>query len=244
MKDRKKVILIPVLALISIFSQAMVYNVRTYGAKGDGKTLDSPAINKAIESASKAGGGTVYFPAGTYCSYSIRLKDNIHLYFSNGAVLLAAQPRGGKGYDPAEPSEFTRYQDFGHSHFQNSLIWGSGVRTVRSDGYGTIYGDGLTREESRIPGVGNQTITDGHFFCILEATQRIAGFQNNGVIPRGIDAAVGDTDIPATVNIKSIPDSIYYNVLNAQVFHAGCQQGKMTAMEQRYILNIHIDAFF
>jgi polygalacturonase len=74
MKDRKKVILIPVLALISIFSQAMVYNVRTYGAKGDGKTLDSPAINKAIESASKAGGGPVYFPAGTYCSFSIRLK--------------------------------------------------------------------------------------------------------------------------------------------------------------------------
>ncbi len=80
------------------------------------------------------------------------------MYFSNGAVLLAAQPRGGKGYDPAEPSDFTRYQDFGHSHFQNSLIWGIGLRNVRIDGYGTIYGYGLTREESRIPGVGNKTI--------------------------------------------------------------------------------------
>ena len=45
-----------------------VYDVRGFGAKGDGKTIDTPAINKAIEAAAAAGGGTVNFPAGTYLS--------------------------------------------------------------------------------------------------------------------------------------------------------------------------------
>ena len=43
-----------------------VFNVRDYGAKGDGKTLDSPAINAAIEAAVHDGGGQVLLPAGTY----------------------------------------------------------------------------------------------------------------------------------------------------------------------------------
>ncbi len=42
------------------------FNVRTYGAIGDGKTVDTPAINRAIEAVAAAGGGTLVFPAGTY----------------------------------------------------------------------------------------------------------------------------------------------------------------------------------
>lgn len=56
------------------------FDVRAFGATGDGKTIDSIAINKAIDAAVAAGGGTVYFPAGTYASYSVRLKSNIALY--------------------------------------------------------------------------------------------------------------------------------------------------------------------
>ena len=51
------------------------FPVRAYGATGDGVTIDSPAINRAIEAVAAAGGGTVYFGSGTYASYSIRLKD-------------------------------------------------------------------------------------------------------------------------------------------------------------------------
>jgi polygalacturonase len=54
-----------------------ILNVRSFGATGDGTTLDSPAINKAIETAAAARGGTVYFPAGSYLCYSIRLKSNV-----------------------------------------------------------------------------------------------------------------------------------------------------------------------
>src|SRR5580704_14151494 len=50
-------------------------SVRTFGATGDGTAIDSPSINKAIEAANAAGGGSVYFPAGNYLCYSIRLKS-------------------------------------------------------------------------------------------------------------------------------------------------------------------------
>lgn len=55
------------------------YNVKLYGAKGDGKSVDTQNINKAIEAAAAAGGGTVYFPAGNYLSGSIHLKSGISL---------------------------------------------------------------------------------------------------------------------------------------------------------------------
>ena len=111
--------------------EALVYDVRAFGAKGDGQTLDTLAINKAIEAAADAGGGTVHFPAGSYLSFSIHLKSNIALYLDQGATIVAADPRESKGtYDLPEPNEWDMYQDFGHSHWQNSLIWGIGVENV------------------------------------------------------------------------------------------------------------------
>lgn len=131
-------------------SATVFYNVRDFGAKGDGKTLDTGAINKAIDAAAAKGGGTVYFNAGTYLSFSIRLKSNITLYLDNGATLLAADPREHKGaYDMPEPNAFDMYQDFGHSHWQNSLIWGIGLDNVAIVGQGKIDGKGLSR---RSPG--------------------------------------------------------------------------------------------
>src|SRR5260370_38521278 len=62
-------------AYLSLSEDASVYNVKAFGATGNGKTLDTPAINKAIEAAAAAGGGTGRFPAGNYLSGSIRLKS-------------------------------------------------------------------------------------------------------------------------------------------------------------------------
>src|SRR5687767_12838192 len=80
------------------------FNIRSFGAKGDGRTVDSKAINDAIEAAARSGGGTVYFPAGTYLSYSIRLKSNISLYLDQGCTLLAADSTHGGRYDDPEPN--------------------------------------------------------------------------------------------------------------------------------------------
>ncbi len=126
------------------------FDVRTHGAKGDGVTLDSPAINRAIEAASAAGGGTVVFPAGTYLSFSLRLKSHITLRFDAGATLLAATPSAALGgYDAPEPNDWgdkLQYQDFGHSHSHNSLIWGENLENVSIIGPGRIDGTkGLVR---------------------------------------------------------------------------------------------------
>ncbi len=77
------------------------FNVRHYGATGDGKTVDTPAINRAIDAAAAAGGGMVLFPAGIYLCFSIRLKSNVHLHLEQGATILAA--------DSPKPGETTGY---------------------------------------------------------------------------------------------------------------------------------------
>jgi polygalacturonase len=121
------------------------FDVRTFGATGDGTTIDSDAINRAIDAAVAAGGGTVHIPAGTYASHSIRLKSHVGLYLDQGAVLLAADTGGGRGYDPAEAGPGNAFQDFGHSRFHNSLIWGENVEDVSITGPGRIDGKGLSR---------------------------------------------------------------------------------------------------
>jgi len=137
---------------------AVTYDVRAYGATGNGTTLDTDAINKAIDAAANAGGGTVNFPAGTYLSFSIHLKSNITLFLEQGATLLAASPQGSSGYDVPEPGPNNEYQDFGHSHWHNSLIWGENLENISILGPGTIYGKGLSRNASARNPVGNKAI--------------------------------------------------------------------------------------
>jgi polygalacturonase len=143
---------------------ASEFDVRAYGAKGDGKTLDTAAINKAIDAAA-ACGGTVSFPAGNYLCYSIHLKSNVALNLGPGSTIIAADSPGegsGGGYDPPEPNAWDKYQDFGHSHWHNSLIWGEDVHNVSIGGPGLIWGKGLSRgggDKALAAGVGNKSIS-------------------------------------------------------------------------------------
>ena len=101
MSSRPRVVLVPLLAVLAgglalaASTAAPVFDVRVFGAKGDGQTVDTQAINAAIEAAATAGGGTVYLPAGTYPSFSIRLKSHITLELGPGATLLAADTGAG-----------------------------------------------------------------------------------------------------------------------------------------------------
>ena len=138
-----------------------VYNIRDYGAKGDGVSLETAAIDKAIDAAAAAGGGTVFFPAGNYLSYTIHLKSNVSLYLDQGAVLIGADGKEGAGYDAPEPNTaYDAYQDFGHNHWKNSLIWGEGLHDISILGQGTIWGRGLIRNAgAKTPaGMGNKAI--------------------------------------------------------------------------------------
>jgi len=160
----------------------VLFNVHAYGAIGDGKTLDTDAINRAIDAAASAGGGQVIFPAGIYLCFSIHLKSNVHLHLEQGATIVAAEsPKPGETtgynggtYDAAESNApWEPFQDYGHNHWHNSLIWGEDLHDISITGTGLIYGKGLSFgadganstprgvypiHVAEQPGVGNKTI--------------------------------------------------------------------------------------
>ena len=137
---------------MGIGAQAADYDVKDFGAVGDGKTLDHIAINRAIDSCVAHGGGRVVLPGGgTYLCGSIRMKSNVELHISAGATILAA-PAEMKAYDEAEPWEGPAYQDGGHTYFHNSLIWAVGQHNVSITGRGTIDGKGLTKRDTEKAG--------------------------------------------------------------------------------------------
>ncbi len=170
-------------------------SVTAFGAKGDGITLDSPAINKAIAFAAARGGGTVHFPAGTYACYSLRLKSRITLHLDAGATILAAEPAANAGYDAAEGGPDTGYQDFGHSHWQNSLIWADGCRDIAIVGAGLIWGKGLNRghrfdtdgPDVPPPGAGNKAIALKNCVNVLLRDIRILQGGWFAVLATGVD---------------------------------------------------------
>ncbi|HTI02974.1 MAG TPA: right-handed parallel beta-helix repeat-containing protein [Acidisoma sp.] len=148
-----------------------VFDPRAFGARGDGAALDTQALNRAVAAAASAGGGVVRLGPGTYLSHSIRLQSRVRLYLEKGAVLLAAdppaEPGAGPGYDLPEASiaATNSYQDFGHSHWRNSLISGIGLEDIAIEGPGLIWGRGLVNgdyEPGHLPamqaGVGNKAI--------------------------------------------------------------------------------------
>ena len=151
---KRRLLFSMLLALCVLGVQAAVtgaYDVRDFGAKGDGKALDHMAINKAIEAATKDGGGQVVLTAGTYLCGSIRLKSNVDLHLMAGAKILAA-PAEMKAYDESEVFGGPEYQDGGHTYFHNSLIWAEGQQNISITGHGMIDGEGLTKHDTEKAG--------------------------------------------------------------------------------------------
>ena len=110
---------------------AAVCNVRDYGAKGDGTTKDTAAIQKAIDTCEQKGGGTVVLPAGTYLSAPIVLKSNITLHLDKDATLLGSP-------DHADYPAITEFRAPG----LQALVSATNASNVTIDGEGTIDGNG------------------------------------------------------------------------------------------------------
>jgi polygalacturonase len=172
-----------------------IFQVKAFGALGDGKALDSPAIDKAIAAAASAGGGTVFFPAGTFRCYSIHLQSNVALYLAPGSILLASDPpeEGGAGYDlPESNAPWEAYQDFGHNHWHNSLLWGENLHNVSISGPGLIWGKGLSRgwgagPKAETPGVANKAIALKNCRNVLLRDFSILHGGHFGILATGVD---------------------------------------------------------
>ena len=201
-------------SLLASVLPAAVYDVRAHGAKGDGRTADAAAFNRAIEAASAAGGGTVVVPAGRYLCGSIRLKSHITLQLEPGSVIEASSDDAV--YDAPEDNPSTQYQDFGHSHWHNSLIWGERLVDVSIVGSGLIDGRGLTRETRKTGGnkaialklCHNVTLRDfavlnGGHFAILAT-----GVDNLTIDNLRLDTNRDGIDIDACSNVHISNSSI------------------------------------
>lgn len=150
--------LIIISALLSACTTSADFNVKDFGAKGNGSTLDSPAINKAIAKASSKGGGRVVVPAGEYLCYSIEIKSGVELFLSPGSRIIAAAPTATEGYNLPENEEFTEFQGFGHNYVENSLIWGHNIENAAISGNGIIDGSNLTSWNEGRPYEGNKAV--------------------------------------------------------------------------------------
>jgi polygalacturonase len=106
-----------------------IFDVRRYGAVGDGKTLDTAAIQKALDECGKIGRGTVLLPAGTYLSKPIFLRSHMILQLEKGAILKATD----------EPADFT---DPNEEKGVIAFVNGRNLTNVFIDGKGTIDGSG------------------------------------------------------------------------------------------------------
>ncbi len=200
-------------------ASANVFNVRTYGATGDGTTLDSPSINKAIEACAQTGGGTVLFPAGTYLSGSIHLQSNIHLLIDAGATILGA-PQSMNAYDETEPWQDNPYEDGGHCYFHNSLIWGVGLTNVSITGQGMINGGGMTRSDGLL--------------------DRMSGFSQWGKTDHNSSTK---TYPPSRLGNKSIALKLCRNVLirDITIFHGGHFAILVTGCDNLTVDNVTMD---
>lgn len=121
-------------------SNAVELNIKDFGAVGDGKANDRKAINSAISACGQGGGGKVVFPAGVYKTATIHLKSGVVLRLEQDAVILGTSEAV---YDEPETNPWDKYQDFGHSHFQNALIFGRDIENIGFEGPGRIDGGGL-----------------------------------------------------------------------------------------------------
>ena len=130
--------LLPVLAGCGTHAQASpkVFNVRAFGAAGDGRTLDTKAIQKALDTCGKAGGGTVLFPAGTYLSQPLTLRTKTTVQLDAGATLLADTNQNEYLKVPGDWLKAASSGDF------NAFIEGKKLTDVTFTGGGTIDGNG------------------------------------------------------------------------------------------------------
>jgi len=115
-----------------------VYNIIDFGAKGDGKTLNTQAVQAAIDACNKDQGGTVLVPAGVFVIGTIEIKSNVTLRIAAGGKLLGSAD--GKDYHAADAIPLRGDSTLNDGNV--GLIFGVNAENVTIEGPGTIDGQG------------------------------------------------------------------------------------------------------
>lgn len=120
-------------------------SVTDFGAIGDGVTLNTKAIQAAVDKVAADGGGTVYVPAGRFLSGTIYFKSHVRMYLESGAVLL-----GSKDVNDY-PLTICRYPSGTDRYVARALIWGEDLEDIAITGHGTIDGQGSVFTYNLVP---------------------------------------------------------------------------------------------
>ena len=119
----------------------MIYNIKDFGAVGDGKTLNTKSIQKAIDECTKNGGGQVLVDGGVYLTGGIEIKDNVDFHITAGTVLLGSP----------NVEDFPERQNVKHvvtemlPRWRNaSIIFADEAKNITLSGMGTIDSNGLS----------------------------------------------------------------------------------------------------
>lgn len=118
--------------------EQLIFDVYNYNAAGDGKILDTEAIQSAVNQCAESGGGIVYLHNGSFLSGTVRLKSNVTLYIEAGAELLGSTDIND--YPPTIPG----YRSFTDNYVEQSLIYAEGKQNITIKGAGTIDGQGAS----------------------------------------------------------------------------------------------------
>jgi hypothetical protein len=128
---------------MNLFAQ---YNVKNFGAAGNGITLDTKFIQQAIDKAYEDKGGMVEIPAGVYKIGTLILKDNIELYFQPGAELLGSPDYND--YTEIQQQYESRTKDLYAKYY---MIFAEGAKNISITGFGIINGNGLNNFKQIYP---------------------------------------------------------------------------------------------
>lgn len=130
MKRIKPALILIAFSAIATLHAQQVFNIKDYGAKDDGKTLNTKAIQSAIDACASAGGGQVLIPNGRFVTGTIRLKSNVAIYLDATAILQGS-------------SEYNDYEWVPYSlGRRRTIVYGINLDNVAILGRGTIDGNG------------------------------------------------------------------------------------------------------
>jgi len=168
-----------------------VFNIKNYGAKGDGKTVNTQAINKAIEACAQAGGGTVVVPAGTFLTGTIHMKSHMTLLLEKGAIIKGVTDLDAYvSYIPTPGRDMARYDNAYKTRWNRALILGVGVCDVTITGTGIVDGDHVfdAQGEERMRGphtilfAESRNLTFSGFTVNNSANYAFLGYETDNVL--------------------------------------------------------------